>query len=93
MKSLPDDMLAKIDHIIKLIEKFGLNQIREPHVKHLEHKLWEMRVKGKDGIARILYVTVHQQRVVILHAFVKKTNKTPKRAIRVAMSRMKEIQK
>ena len=84
-------MRAKLDHIVHLIEELGLHQVREPYVKPLRDKLWEMRVKGRDGIARAIYVTVRERRIVILHAFRKKTRKTPKAAIRTALSRMKEL--
>ena len=91
LDSLPRDMRAKLDHIVHLIEELGLHQVREPYVKPLRDKLWEMRVKGRDGIARAIYVTVRERRIVILHAFRKKTRKTPKAAIRTALSRMKEL--
>ena len=91
LDSLPRDMRAKLDHIVHLIEELGLHRVREPYVKPLRDKLWEMRVKGRDGIARAIYVTVRERRIVILHAFRKKTRKTPKAAIRTALSRMKEL--
>ena len=91
LDSLPRDMRAKLDHIVRLIEELGLHRVREPYVKPLRDKLWEMRVKGRDGIARAIYVTVRERRIVILHAFRKKTRKTPKAAIRTALSRMKEL--
>lgn len=91
LDSLPLDMRAKLDHIIHLIEELGLHQVREPYIKPLQDKLWEMRVKGRDGIARAIYVTVKDRRIVILHAFRKKTRKTPKAALRTALSRMKEL--
>ena len=84
-------MRAKLDHIVHLIEELGLHRVREPYVKPLRDKLWEMRVKGRDGIARAIYVTVRERRIVILHAFRKKTRKNPKAAIRTALSRMKEL--
>ena len=65
--------------------------MREPYVKPLRDKLWEMRMRGRDGIARAIYVLAHEQRIVILHAFVKKTQKTPPRAIRLNLERTKEI--
>ena len=74
-----------------MIEELGLYQVREPYIKPLRDKLWEMRIKGRDGIARAIYVTVKERRIVILHAFRKKTRKTPKAAIRTALSRMKEL--
>ena len=85
-------MRAKMDHIVHLIEELGLHQVCEPYVKHLRDKLWEMRVKGRDGIARAIYVTVKDRRIVILHAFRKKTRKTPTAAIRTALTRMKELE-
>jgi phage-related protein len=53
--------------------------------------LWEIRLKGKAGVARALYVTAREQRVVILRAFVKKTEKTPTGEIDVALQRTKEL--
>lgn len=76
---------------MELIEAHGLAAMHEPHVKHIDGKLWEMRMKGKDGIARALYVTVASERVVIVHAFTKKTQKTPARALEVARARAKEV--
>ena len=93
IESWPVDMQAKLYRIIELIQGFGLQKVREPYVKHLKDKLWEMRVKGHDGIARALYVTAHEKRVVIVHAFRKKTQKTPKEAIRLAQLRLKEMEK
>jgi phage-related protein len=60
-------------------------------VKHLTGKLWEMRMSGRDGIARSIYVSASGQRVVVLRTFVKKTQQTPRREIEIAMMRMKEI--
>jgi phage-related protein len=65
--------------------------MHEPHIKHLEGKLWEMRMKGKDGIARAIYVTASGERVVVVHAFTKKTQKTPARALETARNRAKEV--
>jgi len=65
--------------------------MREPYVKHLEGKLWEMRLKGRDGIARSLYVTASGRRVIVVRTFVKKTQKTPGREIRLALERAKEV--
>jgi len=60
-------------------------------VKHLEGKLWEMRMKGKDGIARSLYVTATGRRVVVLRTFEKKSQKSPRREIKLALERAKEL--
>ncbi len=91
LDELPRDMRAKIDRIVYLIEELGLHEVREPYIRHLQDKLWEMRVQGKDGIARAIYVTAKGRRVVILHAFRKKTQKTPRKALQMALSRMKEL--
>ena len=91
LDTLPPDMRAKLDHIVRMIEKLGLHQVREPYIKPLRDKLWEMRIRGRDRIARAIYVTVKERRIVILHAFIKKTPKTPAAAIRTALFRMKEL--
>ena len=59
--------------------------------KHIEGRLWEMRIQGRAGISRALYVTAVGRRVVILGVFVKKTEKTPRREIELALSRAKLI--
>ena len=63
----------------------------EPNVKHLEGKLWEMRLTGRDGIARALYVAAIGKRVVVVRAFVKKTQKTPQSDLELARARQKEL--
>ena len=91
LEELPADMLARFHYISQLIEEFGLERVREPHVKHLRGSLWEMRMKGKDGISRALYVTAVGRRVVVVRVFIKKTQKTPSREIALALRRAKEI--
>ena len=91
LDALPADMRARLARIIDLIEEIGLERLREPYVKHLEGKLWEMRVKGRDGIARAVYVTAHERRVVIVHVFRKKSRKTPRSALKLALSRAREL--
>ena len=91
LEALPADMRARFVHISRLIEEFGLERVREPHVKHLRGPLWEMRMKGRDGISRAIYVTTHGRRVVVVRAFVKKTQATPGREIELALQRAKEV--
>ena len=91
LDALPADIRAKLDHIVRLIEEMGIERTREPYVKHLRGELWEMRMKGRSGLGRAIYVTRTERRIIILHAFQKKTSKTPKTAIRIALSRMKEL--
>jgi phage-related protein len=92
IEALPADMKARLERIAELIETCGLEQMREPHVRHIDGKLWEMRLKGKDGIARALYVTARGRRVVVVRAFVKKTQKTPPSEIEQARRRAEEIE-
>ena len=91
LEALPADMRVRFSYISRLIEEFGLDRVREPHIKHLQGPLWEMRMKGKDGISRAIYVTATGQRVVVVRVFVKKTQKTPKREIDLALKRAKEV--
>jgi phage-related protein len=91
LEALPADTRARFRRIVELIQGHGLERMREPHVKHLEGPLWEMRMKGKDGISRAIYVTASGRRVVVVRVFVKKTQKTPRREIDLALKRAKEV--
>jgi len=91
LQALPADMRAGFAHIARLIEEFGLDQVREPHVRHLRGPLWEMRMKGRDGISRAIYVAARGQRVIVVRAFVKKTQATPEREIELALRRARGI--
>jgi phage-related protein len=91
LNALPADMRARFSRIVGLIEAHGLERVREPHVKHLEGPLWEMRLSGRDGIARAIYTTAVGRRVIVLRVFVKKTQQTPRREIEIAHSRAKEV--
>ncbi len=84
-------MRARLVRISELIEAVGLPNVKEPHVRHIRGQLWEIRLKGKAGIACALYVTAREQRVVILRAFIKKTEKTPMGEIDRALQRAKEL--
>lgn len=57
----------------------------------LQGKLWEIRLKGRDGISRALYVTAARRRVIVVRVFVKKTHETPDHEIKLAWERAKEI--
>jgi len=89
--ALSDDLLARLRRIGALIQDYGLERVHEPHVKHVEGRLWEIRLIGKDGIARALYVTASGKRVVIIRVFVKKTQKTPRSEIELALKRAEEV--
>jgi len=89
--AMPNDMRAAFLRLAERIEAAGLERIREPHVRHLRGKVWEMRFGGRDGIGRALYVTKTGRRLVVVHAFVKKSQRTPKSALDLAERRAKEI--
>lgn len=91
LEALPEDMLGRFWKIADLIQDVGLERVRGPYIDHLQGPLWEMRLKGKDGIARAIYVTAREQRVVVVRVFVKKTQKTPRREIELALARAKEV--
>lgn len=91
MNALPADRRAHLTRLSFMIRDFGLERMREPHVKHLQGPLWEFRLRGRDGISRALYVAATGRRVVILRVFVKKTQTTPRREIDLALSRAKEV--
>ena len=91
MAAQPRDIRASFERITHLIVEHGLERLRAPYVKHLEGAVWEMRLHGKDGIARAAYVTATGRRVVVVHVFTKKTQKTPRREINLALKRAKEV--
>ena len=91
IEALPVSLRARLVRLMETVEAVGLENMHEPHVRHLDGKLWELRASAAEGIARGLYVTVTGRRVVILHVFVKKTQKTPRSALLLARERMKQV--
>ncbi len=91
LDALPADMRARFVRISELIVAVGLERVREPYVKHVQGPLWEMRLTGRDGVSRGLYVTVRGKRIVVVRVFMKKTRKTPQREIRLALQRALEV--
>ncbi|NJL51936.1 MAG: type II toxin-antitoxin system RelE/ParE family toxin [Hydrococcus sp. SU_1_0] len=76
-------MLANFLHIVEMIEEFDVT-IGKPYTAPLGGGLFEIRAKGKEGIGRSFYCTVKGQEIIILHSFVKKTQKTPKKELDLA---------
>ena len=91
LEARPKDVQARFLRIVELIEGHGLERVREPYLKHLQGPLWEMRMKGRDRIARAIYVTAAGRRVVVVRVFTKKTEKTPRREIELALGRAREL--
>ena len=90
--ALPEDMRARFLRIADMLQEFGPHQVGLPHVRPLEGKLWEMRMQGRDGIARAVYAAVQGRRLLVLHVFVKKTQTTPRKAIETALKRLEAHQ-
>ena len=86
--ALPADMRAQFLHIAEMLEDFGPQRVGLPHIRPLESKLWEMRMQGRDGIARAVYVAIQDRRLLVLHVFVKKTQTTPRSVITTALKRL-----
>ena len=94
VSSFIDDMeislRAKTYSLLEVLEQRG-NALREPHTKALGDGLFELRIKGKDSIARLFYCFVIGKKIYILHGFIKKSNKTPKKELEIALKTMQEV--
>jgi phage-related protein len=89
--ALPSDMRSRLYRYSELIEDEGLDALPYGWVKPLGSKLWELRMTGRDGIARAIYLTATGKRVVVLRVFIKKTEKTPLEELRIARERAEEV--
>ena len=87
---LPDGLLARYLRLTDLMLEFGPN-IGMPHTKAIKNGLFELRIKSKEGIARVFYCTVIKKKIFMLHIFVKKSQKTPSKELKLAMKRLKEV--
>lgn len=88
--SLPDTLAARYIVLTRRMVALGAN-LGEPHTKAMGDGLFELRLKGAEGIARVFYCTMVGRRIVMLHAYVKKSQKTPITDLQLAISRMKEV--
>jgi len=87
---LPEPDQARFLDVLTEIESCGLNAVRVIF-KPLEGKLWEIKFRSVGGGFRVLYVLMSKDTMVWLHAFHKKTQKTPAKDLKIALTRMKEI--
>lgn len=87
---LPDTLAARYVVLTRRMIALGPN-LGEPHTKPFGGGLFELRLKGAEGIARVFYCTLVGRRIVMLHSFVKKSQKTPGRERETAEARMKEV--
>jgi phage-related protein len=90
IEAWPGGILAGFDRIAGMMREHGPD-LGLPHTRAMGDGLFEIRAKGREGIGRAFYCTVIGQRIVILHAFIKKTEHTPQRELELARARLKEI--
>ena len=88
----PAGILANLLHILEMIEEFG-PALGAPYTASMGGGLFEIRARGKEGIGRSLFCTVKGQEIVILHSFIKKTQKIPKKELEMARKRLKELRR
>ena len=89
--SLPADMRGRYRRVAEIIEEFGLDQVPRNMLRKLRGPIWEIRIRGRDGISRALYVTARERRVIVLRVFVKKSQRTPAKEIELALKRAREV--
>ncbi len=87
---LPAGLQARYFRLTDLMIEFGSN-LGMPHTRALAGGLLELRLKSREGIARVFYSTLAGRRIVMLHGFVKKTQKTPAKQLRIAHKRFGEV--
>jgi phage-related protein len=90
LNNMPVSIRADYDRLTELLTEFGVD-LRLPHSRAMGNGLFELRLKGKEGIGRVFYCTLKGKHIVMLHGFIKKTMKTPKKELNIAMKRMKEV--
>jgi phage-related protein len=90
LSELPDDMQARFLRIAELLEAYGPIEVGRPHVAPLGQGMWEIRMRGRSGIARALFEIGTGRQLIVGRVFVKKTQKVPAREIRLAVWRLKE---
>jgi phage-related protein len=89
IKKLPVGIRADFARLTELLEEFGV--LRLPHSRAMGDGLFELRPKGKEGIARVFYCMLIGKKIMLLHGFIKKTQTTPPKELKKAIRRMKEV--
>ena len=89
---MPPKIQARMIKLLELIEKHGAN-LGSPHTEPMGNGLFEIRAKAKEGIGRSLYCYMKGRHIMVLHAFIKKSTKTPKSDIELAKKRKGEVEK
>lgn len=91
IESWPADVLADCARLVELLIEHGVD-LRVPHSRAFGGGLFELRRRGRSGIGRVLYCFMVGQRIVIPHAFIKKSQQTPNQELKLARKRLKELQ-
>jgi phage-related protein len=89
--AFPAGIQARYVHLTERLLTFGPD-LGMPHSRAMGKGLFELRLRSKEGIGRVFYATLPERRIMMLHAFVKKSQKTPAKELRVARARLKEVQ-
>ena len=89
---MPDGLLARYLRLTELMLEFGPN-LGIPHTKAVGDGLFELSVKSKEGIARVFYSTKIGKIIIMLHVFIKKSQKIPKKELEITYARMNEAKK
>ncbi len=89
IENLPDGLLARYLRLTDLMLEFGPN-LGLPHTKAIGEGLFELRLKSKEGIARVFFCTIADKRIVMLHTFIKKSQKIPRKELKIALRRLRE---
>lgn len=89
--SWPVDVLADYARLVQLLAQHGPS-LRLPHSKAFGDGLFELRPRGRSGIGRAFYCFLIGKRIVVVHAFIKKTQETPDKELKLARKRVKELQ-
>ncbi|HVS36263.1 MAG TPA: type II toxin-antitoxin system RelE/ParE family toxin [Gemmataceae bacterium] len=89
--AFPPGLQARYIHLTERMLAFG-SDLGMPHTRAMGKGLFELRMKGKEGIARVFFCNRPNRRILMLHAFVKKSAKTPRKELQVARRRMREVQ-
>jgi len=90
IEAWPVGVLVGYLRLVELLIEFGPD-LRMPHSRALGGGLFELRPRDREGIGRALYCYLIGERVVVLHAFMKKTQATPERDLKTARRRMREV--
>jgi phage-related protein len=89
---LPDTLAARYVVLTRRMVAVGPN-LGEPHTKAFGEGLFELRLKGAEGIARVFYCALVGKRIVMLHSVIKKSAKTPLRELEIARGRLREVKR